>query len=112
MEYRRVANSYTIRHKIKAPTSIDIGPLAKVHQMLVADKIQNKKDFMKYMYLKHDRPSYRRVSEHGLQYFDSWLNRLSISPAMYEVAVAFLEQGASDGLTLIPPRADSDELNC
>lgn len=98
MEYRRVANSYTIRHKIKAPTSIDIGPLTKVHQMLVADKIQNKKDFMKYMYLKHDRPSYRKVSEHGLQYFDSWLNRLGVSPKVYEAAITLLEQDDGDEL--------------
>jgi hypothetical protein len=34
MEYRRVANSYTIKNKVKKPEDIDIGPLEKVHQML------------------------------------------------------------------------------
>ena len=79
MEYRRVANSYTIKNKVREIESIDIGPLPQVHQMLVADKIQNKKDFMKYMFYKHDRPSYQRVSERTLQYFDSWLARLQIA---------------------------------
>jgi hypothetical protein len=93
MEYRRVASSYTIKNKIRDPKSIEIGPLDKVHKMLVADKIQNKKDFMKYMYLKRDRPSYQKASEHGLQYFDSWLKRLSVSPEMYAKVVDQLEQG-------------------
>ena len=43
MEYRRVANGYTIKHKVRSPENIEIGPLSPVHKMLVADKIQNKK---------------------------------------------------------------------
>lgn len=92
MEYRRVANGYTIKNKIREPANIGIGPLEQVHQMLVADKIQNKKDFMKYIYLKYDRPSYRKVSQHGLDYFDSWLKRLQISPGKYREVVEQLEQ--------------------
>ncbi|CAN1212638.1 hypothetical protein TUMEXPCC7403_20700 [Tumidithrix helvetica PCC 7403] len=92
MEYRRVAGNYTIKNKIKSFNSIEIGPLDKVHKMLVADKIQNKKDFMKYLYLKHDRPSYHKVSEHVIQYFDSWLNCLSVSQEMYKEIVEQVEQ--------------------
>ena len=92
MEYRRIANSYTIKHKVKDPEDIEIGPLDKVHKMLAADKIQNKKDFMKYMYLKHERPGYQKVSERNVQYFDSWLARLAVSQEMYENVVKQVEQ--------------------
>jgi hypothetical protein len=92
MEYRHIANNYTIKNKIKNYESIKIGSLEKVHKMLVADKIQNKKDFMKYMYLKHDRPSYVKASEHGLQYFDSWLDRLSVSQKTYMEITEKVEQ--------------------
>ena len=91
MEYRRVASSYTIKNKVKNPEDIEIGPLSKVHQMLVADKIQNKKDFMKYMYLKHERPGYQKTSERSVQYFDSWLARLAVSQEMYEHVVEQVE---------------------
>lgn len=91
MEYRRVTSNYKIKNKIKSFDSIEIGPLEQVHKMLVADKIQNKKDFMKYMYFKHDRLSYQKASEHGLQYFDSWLNRLSVSQEMYTEIVEQVE---------------------
>jgi hypothetical protein len=100
MEYRRVANSYTIKNKVKKPEDIDIGPLEKVHQMLVADKIQNKKDFMKYMYLKHERPAYQKVSERSVQYFDSWLTRLGISQEMYQKIVEQVEQSNISGTVL------------
>ncbi|WP_041547547.1 hypothetical protein [Chamaesiphon minutus] len=92
MEYRRIANSYTIKNKIRNPESIEIGSIDKVHKMLVADKIQNKKDFMKYIYRKHARPSYQKVSQHGLQYFNSWLDRLSVSQDMYDRVVGWVEQ--------------------
>jgi hypothetical protein len=92
MEYRNIANSYTIKNKIKNPESIKIGSLEMIHKMLVADKIQNKKDFMKYMYLKHERPSYVKASEHGLQYFDSWLDRLSVSKKTYTDITEKVEQ--------------------
>jgi hypothetical protein len=92
MEYRRIANSYTIKNKIRNPESIEIGSIDKVHKMLVADKIQNKKDFMKYIYMKQDRPSYKKVSEHGLQYFNSWFDRLSIGHDMYEIVVAWVAE--------------------
>ncbi|WP_404790641.1 hypothetical protein [Altericista sp. CCNU0014] len=100
MKYRRVANSYTIKNKVKNPEDIEIGPLDKVHRMLVADKIQNKKDFMKYMYLKHERPAYQKVSERSVQYFDSWLARLSVSREMYEEVVEQVEQ-----INIINPEA-------
>ena len=96
MEYRRVANSYTIKDKVRSPDTIDIGPLDRVHKMLVADKIQNKKDFLKYMYRKHERASYERVSEHSVQYFDSWLARLGIDDATYQ---SIVEQVESSGVT-------------
>ena len=92
MEYRRVANGYTIKHKVRSPENIEIGPLSSVHKMLVADKIQNKKDFIKYLHMKHDRPSYRKVSQRSVDYFDSWLARLGISQEKYQEIAARLEK--------------------
>ena len=96
MEYRRVANSYTIKHKIRSADTIDRGPLEKVHKMLIADKIQNKKDFMKFMYLKHERSGYQKASEHALKYFDSWLEKLEVSPETYQEVIEKLEQAKLD----------------
>lgn len=92
MEYRRIANAYTIKNKVRKIESIDIGLLPQVHQMLVADKIQNKKDFMKYIFRKHERPSYQRVSERTVQYFDSWLARLNVDEATYQKVTAHLKE--------------------
>jgi hypothetical protein len=91
MEYRRIANAYTIKDPVRLPEHIDLGPLESVGRLLTADKIQNKKDFMKHMYTQHDRPSYRRVADRSVAYFDSWLVRLGISEENYTAIVASIE---------------------
>jgi len=96
MEYRRIANSYTIKDTVRAPEAIEIGPIEEVRRMLIADKIQNRMDFATYMVGAHDRTSYNRATERSLAYFDSWLARLGISMEQY-AAVTAQVQASSDG---------------
>lgn len=91
MEYRRLANAYTISDPVREPEKIEIGFLPEVRQMLAADKIQNKKDFMKHVYKSQERASFHRVSERGEEYFDSWLERLGVTDVLYRQAIDLLE---------------------
>lgn len=91
MEYRRVANGYISTMKVKQPDLITLSPLEEVNKLLVADKIQNKKDFMKYMNYDNGKVSYRRVCQRYIAYFDSWLTCLGISPEIYASACLDLE---------------------
>lgn len=70
MEYRKTANAYLSYRTIKSIDEIELSPLDEVNQMLWADKLQNKKDFMKYHFGKH-----HRSSELDL-YFNNWVQRL------------------------------------
>lgn len=90
MEYRKVANAYISTMKIREPEAIKLSPLEEVNRMLIADKVQNKKDFMSHMYKQVDRPSYHKVSQRYLDYFDSWLVRLDIPQELYQQLVSEL----------------------
>lgn len=76
-EYRRAANAYLCTPKTD-PWSISeakeaIGELLpQIHLMLIADKVQNRKDFMIHHYGSHDR------SEQLLKYFNNWHELLGI----------------------------------
>jgi hypothetical protein len=70
VEYRRVANSYLSTMDISDFVGFSCN---EVKQMLIADKIQNYKDFMKYHYGKHRR------SEELYQYFNNWFELLDIN---------------------------------
>jgi hypothetical protein len=72
MEYRSVANEYLSYRTINSIEEIRLSPLKEVNDMLIADKIQNKKDFMLYHYGTHPR------SKELLEYFDNWHDRLGI----------------------------------
>jgi len=70
MEYRRVANSYLSRNKI----SYFVGfSCIEVKQMLIADKVQNYKDFLTYHKATHER------SQELDEYFNNWFNLLGIN---------------------------------
>lgn len=77
MEYRSVANEYLSKRKINSIDEIRLSPLKDVNDMLIADKIQNKKDFELYHKDTHHRSS--ELSE----YFDNWLIRLNVSDNFY-----------------------------
>lgn len=73
MEYRSVANEYLSFREVKSLKEIRLSPLREVNDMLVADKIQNYKDFLLYHNNKHKR------SEELNYYFKMWLKKLNIS---------------------------------
>lgn len=71
MEYRRVANAYLA--KCKMPEGgIQLSPLKEVNDMLIADKVQNRKDFLRYHFDTH--PNSDRLN----QYFIEWLEALNV----------------------------------
>ncbi len=72
MEYRSVANAYLSTRKIESIDEIRLSPLKDVNDMLIADKIQNYKDFMKYHHGTHPR------SEELYEYFHNWFKRLGV----------------------------------
>lgn len=77
MEYRSVANEYLSR-KTKNPEGIRLSPLKEVNDMLIADKIQNCKDFE--LYHKGSIPNSDRLSE----YFNEWFEALGVTQCTYE----------------------------
>jgi hypothetical protein len=95
MEYRRVANAYVSTMRPRAVGEIELSPLAEVNAMLVADKVQNKKDFMGHMFKRVGRTSYARASERYVAYFNSWLGRLGVSAEVYGVLAEELGEMAT-----------------
>ncbi len=77
MEYRSVANEYLSKRKINSIDEIRLSPLKDVNDMLMVDKIQNKKDFELYHKDRHHR------SSELTEYFNNWLIRLNVSDDFY-----------------------------
>jgi hypothetical protein len=92
MEYRNIANSF-LSNQVKqgpdawgrvgfyAKRSLRLSPLAAVNTMLIADKVQNRKDFLRYHKDSHDRSGELDF------YFDRWLQALGISEEKYQELV-------------------------
>lgn len=78
MEYRSVANEYLSQRTIQSVDEIRLSPLSQVNQMLIADKVQNYKDFILYHHGTHPR------SDELHQYFQNWLIRLDCQDVMDE----------------------------
>ncbi|MFY0656227.1 MAG: hypothetical protein JXR12_05685 [Neptunomonas phycophila] len=80
IEYRHCANLYLCRPETDMYGYPDLPniPLDQVHNMLIADKVQNRKDFITYHKGTHDR------SEQLDCYFEMWLRHLDISETYYE----------------------------
>jgi hypothetical protein len=70
MEYRRTANSYLSNNSISDFVGFSCN---EIRQMLIADKVQNFKDFMLYHFGVHER------SEDLMYYFCNWFNLLEIN---------------------------------
>lgn len=69
MEYRSVANEYLSKRIIGSADEIRLSPLKDVNYMLIADKIQNYKDFT----IHKEKYSNRNELE---VYFNNWLYKL------------------------------------
>lgn len=92
MEYRNIANAF-LSDKMddidispslselgyaEVATQVRLSPLFEVNEMLIADKVQNRKDFITYHKGTHAR------SKELDDYFSIWLKALDIPEATYE----------------------------
>jgi hypothetical protein len=80
LEYRHIAQSTrsTRTPVLATAAEIPLGPLADVHDMLRADKLQSYKDF-----IRHHRASHPRAAAID-RYYRLWLERLGIDDATRE----------------------------
>lgn len=78
IEYRSIANEYLSKRNINSLDEIRLSPLKDINDMLIADKIQNRKDFELYHLGKHERSSQLD------QYFKNWLTKLDVSENDYQ----------------------------
>lgn len=78
IEYRHIANATLSTRAIATASEIPLSPLSEVNDMLVADKVQNRADF-----ILHHRGTHPRSAELD-RYFQLWLERLGIDEARYE----------------------------
>ncbi len=78
LEYRHIANSYLPKHETR---KITLSPLLDVNEMLVADKVQNCKDFILY----NDRGDNHSSRLHS--YFNEWLKALKVTDIQYHMYV-------------------------
>lgn len=77
IEYRNVANRYLSHHYGDTSRSAILSPVQDVNDMLIADKVQNRKDFEKYHLGTHKNSS--RLS----LYFKEWLEALGVDEKEY-----------------------------
>lgn len=77
MEYRSVANEY-LSAKVNTGHKIRLSPLYEVNDMLVADKVQNYKDFI--IYHRGTHPCTYELDV----YFNDWLDVLDITEESFQ----------------------------
>lgn len=85
MEYRRVANAYLPKQTRKYGDHVSISPSSSVNMMLVADKVQNFKDFSRF----------KSVYPNRLQleiYFENWLKALGVSKELENHLIELIEE--------------------
>ena len=84
-EYAEVANGYLSSHP-KREELMPLGTSDVVKQMLIADKVQNRKDFELYHACSHPR------AERLAEYFGEWLAALRVTESSYQRLVADIER--------------------
>ncbi len=72
MEYRKIANLCLSTRQLSNPYEIELSVVTEVNEMLIADKVQNYRDFLKYHKDTHPR------SAELDRYFRFWLERLGV----------------------------------
>ncbi|MBL9017802.1 MAG: hypothetical protein JNL83_26685 [Myxococcales bacterium] len=78
LEYRSVANAALSTRALASAADIRLSPLAEVNDMLIADKVQNRADF-----LLHHAGTHPRSAELD-RYFRLWLERLGVDEDRYQ----------------------------
>jgi len=86
MEYRNVANRGLSCFQVDDPDKIYLSPLPSVKSMLIADKVQNRKDFLKYHFSTHPKSKELDI------YFKNWLRVLGVTEAEYDRLAAIADR--------------------
>ena len=86
LEYRQFANRHLSRHRVATPSHIALSPLLEVFHLLVADKVQNRKDFERHHASTH--PDGARLKA----YFHEWFDRLGIAEGRYHELCAEIDR--------------------
>lgn len=83
-EYKKYANAYLCkRHYESEFDVVKISDDERVNQMLVADKVQNRKDFEVHYESQSDKETFNRGGDLS-QYFKNWLRALGVSEMEYQ----------------------------
>lgn len=82
IEYRSVANAALSTRLLASADDIRLSPLTEVNDMLIADKVQNRADF-----LAHHAGTHPRSAELD-RYFRLWLERLGVDEGRYRQLAA------------------------
>lgn len=90
MEYRSVANEYLSARDIERFNEIRLSPITEVNLMLIADKVQNYKDFIQHHIMTH--PNKERLD----RYFGLWLQRLDVSSQDFTQVIETISHYDSD----------------
>ena len=85
IEYRWVANRGARRVVRESGWRIELSCLPSVNAMLIADKVQNRKDFLAH-FTAASHPEYGEL----VRYFDLWMEALGISEERYVELTALL----------------------
>ena len=88
MEYRNIANAW-LSDKALVKEGPKLSPLLEVNDMLVADKVQNYKDF-----IAHHQGTHERSRELTI-YFERWLEALKITTSSFEFFCQTINQSKS-----------------
>lgn len=83
MEYRRIANLY-LAHCVMPSNGIELSPVKEVNDMLIADKVQNRKDF-----IRHHKGTHQNSARLD-QYFSEWLSALGVDENEYNDLIQIL----------------------
>ncbi len=89
MEYRAVANACLSHHPVSDDHPIRLSTSKDVNDMLVADKVQNRKDFEIHHAETHPR------ADALASYFERWLRALGVDETRYRALVAAIEGRAA-----------------
>lgn len=84
LEYRKRANAYLCkRHYQSADDVVTLSDMPEVNDMLIADKVQNRKDFEVHYESQSDKETFDR-SDRLSQYFKNWLAALGVPEEQYQ----------------------------
>lgn len=92
MEYRNIANQW-LSDKARSVIPPTLSPLYEVNDMLIADKVQNRKDFLRYHLATHERAEDLSI------YFTRWLGALGISSETYNSLCKRIEDEPTNSRT-------------